>query len=103
VSGVQFDQQKAQAAVQALSASASLLRSITDARAGMASRALDQWTGPHADRFRGQDLRRLDQEAAGIIRLLGTLRDAIENAQLQASRDQFNQTHSKLPDGRVLP
>jgi hypothetical protein len=103
VSGVRFDQQSAQAAVQALSDTASLLRSITDARAGMASRALDQWTGPDADRFRGPDLRRLNQEAAAIIRLLDKLRDSIEAAQVQASSDLFKQTHAELPGGKVLP
>jgi hypothetical protein len=99
--GVRFDQQAAAAAVQALSDAAALLRSTTEARAGAARQALAGWTGPHADRFRGQDLRRLNDEASGIIRQLVTLQAAIEAAQAQASRDLARQ--SRGPGGRPLP
>ncbi len=100
MSGVRFDQQAAAAAVQALSDAAALLRSTTDARAGAARQALASWTGPHADRFRGQDLRRLNDEASGIIRQLLTLQAGIEAAQAQASRDLVRQSQGP---GGVLP
>jgi len=87
VSGVNFDQRSAAAAAQALSDTAALLRSITDARATIAARVLASWTGPHAARFRGQELARLNEEASGLIRLLSALQSSIEAAGAQASRD----------------
>jgi hypothetical protein len=101
MSEVRFDQQAAAVAVRALADTAALLRSTADARAGAARQALASWTGPHADRFRDQDLRRLDAEASGIIRQLLTLQAAIEAAQAQASRDLARQNQG--PGGRVLP
>lgn len=101
MSEVTFDQKAATAAVQALADTAALLRSTTEARAGAARQALASWTGPHADRFRDRDLRRLNAEASGIIRQLHALRAGIEAAQAQASRDLARQNQG--PGGRVLP
>lgn len=93
MSVVRFDEQRAIAAAQALSDTAALLRSVTDARSAAARRALDQWTGPDADKFRSSDLRQLEAEASSIIQKLFTVQASIETAAVRAYSDLMKQAH----------
>jgi len=93
---VQFDQRTAQDAVAALQAAAALLRDHTSADLGGAQRALNGWTGHHADSFRTMDLPWIARESSRILDGLVKLTAAIGSAEgeavaLQHRHDQANQ------------
>ena len=93
---VQFDQRAAQDAVAALNAAAALLRDHTSADLGGAQRALDGWTGHHADSFRTMDLPWIARESSrmldGILKLAAAIGSAEGQAvALQRQHDQANQ------------
>jgi hypothetical protein len=81
---VQFDQQKARDAVAALNAAIALLRDHTSIDVSNAQRALDGWTGHHADSFRGMDLPWIGRESARILDGMVKLAAAIGAAEGQA-------------------
>jgi uncharacterized protein YukE len=81
-----FDHARANAAASELRATAQLIQNRTGAREQLARQALLNWTGPHAERFKGQ-LKTLEDEAAGLIRLLNTLAESIDSASANAYKD----------------
>lgn len=81
-----FDHARASAASSELRATAQLIQNRTGFRAQLARQALQNWTGPHAERFKGQ-LKTMEDEAAGLIRLLNTLAESIDSASTNAYKD----------------
>ena len=81
-----FDHARAHAASDALRTTANLIQNRTGTRDQLAQQALKNWTGPHADRFRGY-LTSVEDEAAGLIKLLNTLAESIDTASTNAYKD----------------
>jgi hypothetical protein len=88
---VQFDQQKAQDAMDALQAAARLLQDRMSTDMSNASNALDGWTGHHHDTFAGSDLPWMRSEAARIIDGILKLRMIIAGAAASAAVAQAAQ------------
>jgi uncharacterized protein YukE len=87
-----FDHAKAYAASDALRTTADLIQNRTATRDQLAQQALKNWTGPHADRFRGH-LKSIEDDAAGVIKLLRTLADSIDTASTNAYKDGVGVPH----------
>jgi hypothetical protein len=81
---VQFDQQRAQDAVDALLAAARLLQQHTTTDLRNAGTALDGWTGHHADTFTSGDLPWIRGESTrlvdGMLKLAGAIAGAAASA-----------------------
>ena len=86
-SDVDFDHAKAQAAVEALRATASLLDTQTDARVRLAAEAQREWRGA-ARRTFDDELRRLVREAADLTDACRRAAAAIEGAAAEAGLEQ---------------
>jgi hypothetical protein len=81
---VDFDQQKAQDAIDALTAAARLLQQHSTTDLQNAATALDGWTGHHADTFTSGDLPWIRGESArivdGMLKLAATIGKAASDA-----------------------
>jgi hypothetical protein len=107
---VQFDQQLARDAVEALNAAIALLRDHTSVDAANAGRALDGWTGHHADSFRTMDLPWIGRESSrvldGMVKLAGAIAGAGDRAtdlqqQHQQANERWLERHTE-PAGRPV-
>ncbi|HEY7202167.1 MAG TPA: hypothetical protein VIC57_18240 [Candidatus Dormibacteraeota bacterium] len=90
---VQFDQQRAQDAIDALTAAARVLQQHVTTDLGNAKTALDGWTGHHADTFTSGDLPWIRSESTrlidGMLKLAGQIGQAAADARtLQRQLDQ---------------
>lgn len=108
---VQFDQQKAQAAVDALLAAARLLQQHTTTDLNNARTALDGWQGHHADTFTSGDLPWIQKESSrivdGMLKLAATISGAAtdaKNLQRQMDQDESSgSTGTPVARGRAVP
>ncbi len=104
---VQFDQQLAQDAIDALTAAARLLQqhSTTDLR--NAATALDGWTGHHADTFTSGDLPWIRGESTrlvdGMLKLAGTIAQAAADARALERQLHQSQPVPHGARGRAIP
>jgi hypothetical protein len=92
---VEFDQQLAQEAMDALQSAAMLLQQRTATDLANARSARDGWSGHHYDRFVGVDLPWIEYEARrimdGLLKLRATIATAAANAAaLQAAQNHGN-------------
>lgn len=105
---VQFDQQKAREAVTALNAAIALLRDRTTTDLANAQKALDGWTGHHADSFNSMDLPWIVRESSRILDGMIKLSAAITSAEseavtLQSQHEQANERYlATLGSGRPV-
>jgi hypothetical protein len=83
---VSFDQLKAQEAMDALDATAALLRARTERRVQLAHK-MRSWKGPHADLFWHQHLPGMTDGSAHLIKLLNGLSASIRQASIDAAVD----------------
>jgi hypothetical protein len=95
---VQFDQQKARDAVAALNAAIALLRDRTTTDLANAQKALNGWTGHHADSFNSMDLPWIVRESSRILDGMIKLSTAITTAEsgavtLQNQHQQANERY----------
>jgi hypothetical protein len=86
MSAPNFDRQKAQEAMQALGATAALIRARTERRAQLAGQ-MKSWKGPHADTFWKKSYPAMNSEAGHVIQLLNSLWSAINQASINAGVD----------------
>jgi hypothetical protein len=107
---VQFDQQRAQAAVDALIAAARLLQQHTTTDLANARAALDGWSGHHADTFTSGDLPWVQKESArivdGLLRLAATISGAAtdaKNLQRQMEKGDSGGGGTPVARGRAVP
>lgn len=95
-----FDHSLAAAARMSLEATASMIENNTRTRVELANKALANWTGPHARRFR-KDLSGMTGQAAVAIRQLRTLAAQIDDASNRAWADGVG--HPATPTGARKP
>ena len=81
---VDFDHHLAQAAVEALNDAIKQLRDHTTTDATNGNAALEQWTGPHGERFANTDFPWIKRESGRVIaemqRIVGVINRASEEA-----------------------
>lgn len=80
-----FDQAAAQAAIGALADTVTLLQSQGQTRDGLATTALNQWSGPDADSFRTRRYPQIKTQTATTIQQLNNLITTIEDAAAAAA------------------
>jgi len=104
---VHFDQQRAQDAIDALTATARLLQQHVTTDLRNARTALNGWTGHHADTFTSGDLPWITSESTrlidGMLKLAGQIGQAAADAKtLQRQIDQARE-HPQPVGGHAVP
>jgi len=104
---VQFDQGKAQAAIDALNAALSKLRNDQQVRWPKGNAMLVTWTGPYADQYRGE-LQRMLSDSGNICQAIEgqitTISNAIEEAKRRQRANQaWHDEQNQQQDPGVVP